>query len=181
MRTCKHIKPNGEFCGSPALRGRPYCYFHLTWVGSRLRVIKHLDKCEFYPLELPVLEDANSIQLAIMQVMDALIHGRISIKLSGRLLYGLQLASANLWHGANFKQEKGATVCGRYDSFEQDYGLADADGELKVAEKDEEEGPVAGQPIIRRDGLSQSPLLHKQPQKSLQFFEDTRPILESAS
>ena len=176
MRTCEHIKSNGEFCGSPPLRGRPYCYFHLTLAGSRLRNIKHLEKFEFYPLELPVLEDGNSIQLAIMQVMDALIHGRISTRISGKLLYGLQLASANLWQGANFKQEKGATVCGCYDSFEQDYGLADTDCKLKVPEKDDE-GAAASEQNIRRDGLSQSSQFHRQTQKSTKFFEDTREIL----
>ena len=29
---CRHIKTSGGKCGSPALRGQPYCYFH-----SRLR------------------------------------------------------------------------------------------------------------------------------------------------
>ncbi len=142
MRTCEHIKSNGEFCGSPALRGRAYCYFHLTWVGRRLRTQKQVMKMECPPPELPALEDANSIQLALMQVMDALIHGRISTKISGQLLYGLQIASSNLWQGANFEQGKSATVAGSYDSFEQDYDLADTDCELTVAEEDEEEAVV---------------------------------------
>ena len=142
MRTCEHIKSNGEFCGSPALRGRAYCYFHLTFVGRRLRTQKQVMNMECPPLELPALEDANSIQLALMQVMDALIHGRISTKVSGQLLYGLQIASSNLWQGANFEQGKSATVVGSYDSFEQDYDLADTDCELTVAEEDEEEAAV---------------------------------------
>ncbi len=25
---CRHIKLSGGKCGSPALRGKPYCYFH---------------------------------------------------------------------------------------------------------------------------------------------------------
>jgi hypothetical protein len=61
MRACEHIKSNGEFCGSPALRGRAYCYFHLTWVGRRLRTQKQVMNMECPPLELPALEDANSI------------------------------------------------------------------------------------------------------------------------
>jgi hypothetical protein len=142
MRTCEHIKSNGEFCGSPALRGRAYCYFHLTYVGRRLRTQKQVMNMECPPLELPALEDANSIQLALMQVMDALIHGRISTKVSGQLLYGLQIASSNLWQGANFEQGKSATVVGSYDSFEQDYDLGDTDCELTVAEEDEEEAVV---------------------------------------
>jgi hypothetical protein len=169
MRNCEHIKVNGQFCGSPALRGRNYCYFHLADVGRRLRIVKNLEQLEFYPLELPVLEDANSIQLAIMQVMEALVHGRINTKIAGQLLYGLQLASANLWMGANFQQEKGATLCGSYDSFEQDYDLADTECELKVAESDKAE--VAHEQNPRRDGLSQSPSLHKQPAPATTFLE----------
>ncbi len=142
MRTCEHIKSNGEFCGSPALRGRAYCYFHLTYRGRRLRTQKQVMNMECPPLELPALEDANSIQLALMQVMDALIQGRISTKVSGHLLYGLQIASSNLWQGGNFEQGKSATVVGSYDSFEQDYDLADTACELTVAEEDDEEAVV---------------------------------------
>ena len=43
---------------------------------------------------------------------------------------------------ANFEQGKSATVAGSYDSFEQDYDLADTDCELTVAEEDEEEAVV---------------------------------------
>ncbi len=142
MRICEHIKSNGEFCGSPALRGRAYCYFHLTYLGRRLRTQKQVMNMQCPPLELPALEDANSIQLALMQVMDALIHGRVGTKISGQLLYGLQIASSNLWQGANFEQGKSATVVGSYDSFEQDYDLADTACELTVAEEDEQEAVV---------------------------------------
>ncbi len=93
MRTCKHIKADGEFCGSPALREREYCYFHLTARGRRLRMQKQIMKGEFHSLQLPTLEDANSIQVALMQVMDALVRGQIDTKVSGQLLYGLQIAS----------------------------------------------------------------------------------------
>lgn len=29
VATCQHIKPGGARCGSPALRGQDYCYFHI--------------------------------------------------------------------------------------------------------------------------------------------------------
>jgi hypothetical protein len=47
---------------------------------------------------MPVLEDANSIQCAIMQVMSLLLGGQIEHKTAALLLYGLQTASANLRH-----------------------------------------------------------------------------------
>src|ERR1019366_3422155 len=81
MRTCKHVKANGEFCGSPALRGREYCYFHLTVLGRRLRTQKHIMKGENHYLQLPTLEDANSIQMALMQVMEALLRDQTTTSL----------------------------------------------------------------------------------------------------
>jgi hypothetical protein len=47
---------------------------------------------------LPVLEDANSIQVALMQIMRLLVSGQIEGKTAGLLLYALQTASANLRH-----------------------------------------------------------------------------------
>ena len=49
-------------------------------------------------IDMPVLEDANSIQCAIMQVINLLLGGQIEHKAAGLLLYGLQTASANLRH-----------------------------------------------------------------------------------
>jgi hypothetical protein len=149
MRTCKHVKANGEFCGSPALRGREYCYFHLTVLGRRLRTQKHIMKGENHYLQLPTLEDANSIQMALMQVMEALLRDQIDNKVAGLLLYGLQIASSNLQHGANFAQGQSATVAGSYDNFEQDYDLADTDCGLRVPEEEAEHEAKAGKEIDR--------------------------------
>ncbi len=33
---CTHIKTNGTQCGSPALRGRRFCFFHKNWQGQRI-------------------------------------------------------------------------------------------------------------------------------------------------
>jgi hypothetical protein len=137
MRTCKHLKANGEFCGSPALRGREYCYFHLTVLGRRLRMQKHIMKGENHYLQLPTLEDGDSIQMALMQVMEALLRDQIDNKLAGLLLYGLQIASSNLHQGANFAQGESAAVAGSYDNFEEDYDLADADCGLRVSDEEE--------------------------------------------
>ena len=147
MRTCKHVKANGEFCGSPALRGREYCYFHLSVLGRRLRTQKHIMKGENHYLQLPTLEDGNSIQMALMQVMEALLRDQIDTKVAGLLLYGLQIASSNLQQGANFAQGQSATVAGSYDHFEQDYDLADTDCGLRVPEEEEEHEAKAGEEI----------------------------------
>ena len=41
FRTCDHLKEDGVYCNSPALRGRDYCYFHLNLRGRRLNLSNH--------------------------------------------------------------------------------------------------------------------------------------------
>jgi hypothetical protein len=45
---------------------------------------------------LPLLEDANSVQVALMKVIQALGSGRVDHKTAGLILYALQTASVNL-------------------------------------------------------------------------------------
>ncbi len=149
-RQCEHIKANGEFCGSPALRGRHYCYFHLTHIGRRLHAERvHAQDVEqsvdagTLPLELPPFEDASSIQIALMQVVDAILHGRLDSKRAGLVLYALQTASSNLSNGAVFEPSASATVAARYEDFEQDFQLGDDVPELKADQAEEEQADNA--------------------------------------
>ena len=153
-RTCDYVKPNGEFCGSLALRGRDYCHFHLCYAGRRARADQQ-DATSDGPilLDLPPLEDANSIQIAVMQVMDAVLRRRISPRVSGQLLYALQIASSNLKLGVNFRagtpeqSDNEELLCSRYESFEEDFGIAEQGDELRSAEPEEaEEKPVVKAP-----------------------------------
>src|SRR5258707_13115917 len=45
---------------------------------------------------MPVLEDADSVQVALMQVMRLILAGQLDPKIAGLLLYALQTASLNL-------------------------------------------------------------------------------------
>ena len=93
---CQHIKVNGTQCGSPAVRDRRFCFFHKKWHDQRI-VINSAQARQSPPtLDLPVLEDANSIQVALMQVMRLLLTAQIEHRTAGLLLYALQTASANL-------------------------------------------------------------------------------------
>ncbi|MES2393598.1 MAG: hypothetical protein V4555_18315, partial [Acidobacteriota bacterium] len=47
------------------------------------------------PLDLPPVEDTESIQLALIDVLQALAANQLDTKRAGLLLYGLQVASAN--------------------------------------------------------------------------------------
>jgi hypothetical protein len=92
---CQHLKVNGTQCGSPALRKQRFCYFHKDWRQKRLQINVNVRR-EQGAVTLPVLEDANSIQVALMQVMRLLLTAQIEHRTAGLLLYALQTASANL-------------------------------------------------------------------------------------
>lgn len=83
---CRHIKANGEPCRAAANRGQDLCCFHQN------------AQMPAKPERLPVLEDANAIQVALMIVMDGLYRYHIPHKTAALLLYGLQIAAANLRH-----------------------------------------------------------------------------------
>jgi hypothetical protein len=84
---CEKVREDGTVCGCPQMKGYRYCYAHERMLGMRSG-----------RLELPPLEDANAVQMAIMRVQKALIDDEISEKKAGLLLYSLQMASSNLKH-----------------------------------------------------------------------------------
>ncbi|WP_353065893.1 hypothetical protein RBB77_06825 [Tunturibacter psychrotolerans] len=113
---CRHIKTNGRRCKSPSLGLSAFCYFH----SRLLRRHKHLvenatvlpvnhpkpqasaaETPQYLPeavpleLDLPPLEDVESIQVSISLLVAALARNRIDSKRAAVLLYGLQLASTN--------------------------------------------------------------------------------------
>ena len=92
---CQHLKINGTQCGSPALRRNRFCFFHKRFQDERIHL--HADRVRrAASFVLPVLEDANSIQVALMQVMRLLVSKQIEHKTASLLLYALQTASTNL-------------------------------------------------------------------------------------
>jgi hypothetical protein len=93
---CQHLKVNGVQCGSPSLKNRQFCFFHEKSRQRRLTMNVHRPSCWRLANELPLLEDANSIQVALMQVMRLLLTRRIEYKAASLLLYALQTASSNL-------------------------------------------------------------------------------------
>jgi hypothetical protein len=87
---CLHIKPDGTFCGSPALRGRDRCYFHYD-IARRLR----RRPSQTGPAPFPLLEDANAVQLALQETLSAILDDRIDHRRASLLLWGLQIAAGN--------------------------------------------------------------------------------------
>jgi hypothetical protein len=92
---CRHIKVSGTQCGSPALRNKNFCFYHQQ---DRPMTVECYSEGEYATgeIELPVFEDAHSIQTVIRQVVQMVLQKRIERKTASLLLYALQIASSNL-------------------------------------------------------------------------------------
>ena len=93
---CEHIKTNGTQCGSPALRGKHFCYFHKRWRDTRVVLNANRARRSRAVIDMPVLEDAESVQVSLMQIMRLILSGQVEPRTAGLLLYALQTASSNL-------------------------------------------------------------------------------------
>src|ERR1700758_2908052 len=76
----QHIKVNGVQCGSPALRRNRFGFFHKRFHDERIRLAADRARRSPGTFVLPLLEDANSIQIARMQVMRLLLSKQIEHK-----------------------------------------------------------------------------------------------------
>jgi len=94
IRRCQHIKVNGIQCGSPAKRNERHCYFH-----EQCRLMSREINMKFSEhgiINLPTLEDANSIQLGLAEVMRLLVTQQIDHRTASLLLRALRTAAANV-------------------------------------------------------------------------------------
>ncbi len=82
-RTCTHIKVTGVRCGSPALRGEQYCYFH------------HRMLCDSRISHVALLENEEAIQVSIMDVVNNSLRGTIDVKRGEFVLRALNTAVRN--------------------------------------------------------------------------------------
>jgi hypothetical protein len=82
---CEHIKDNGLRCGSPALRGRHFCYFHSRAHNPTGRFGRRN-----YRVAVP--EVGESLIIALTHVMQALATGDVPPKTANAMLYALSLA-----------------------------------------------------------------------------------------
>ncbi len=131
IQTCNHIKENGAFCGSPALAGRDYCYFHLRLRVRGVAMARARAHGQRWRLDLPALEDMYSVQVALMRVVEALADDQIDTRRAGLILYGLQQAATNLRDANAWGEdcnrfevnEDSAGVADEYDCIEAEFGL----------------------------------------------------------
>ena len=150
---CQHVKVNGTQCGSPALRRRRLCFFHVRCQEQRARIAgSQFGQARFV---VPLLEDANSVQMALMQVMQLLSSGQMEHKTAALMLYALQTASCNL-RNTEFEAEDvtdvvvdggdvDRTCMGGPQWFEEDFDdeEEEAEDEDEVEDEDEAEEVAA--------------------------------------
>jgi hypothetical protein len=125
LETCQHVRTNGTFCKSPALTGHRLCYFHKRDRDRQVRLLNNLDHRRssiahgkfaeiisplpgskivfddnsaelFSEMHIPVLEDADSIQVCLSDLYRAIATQQVDMLVAGRLLYTLQIAALNL-------------------------------------------------------------------------------------
>jgi len=101
---CRHIHADGRQCGSRALRGELFCYYHHTTrppkkvssFGAAGGPAFALERDTLSTFDLPLPDDRASIQACIGLILQRIAHGQLDSKRAGLLLYGLQIASLNL-------------------------------------------------------------------------------------
>src|SRR5579871_3823704 len=114
---CQWVRQDGTSCGSPQMKRHIYCFAHMQMAEARTLM-----------LMLPVAEDANAIQIGLMQIQKALIEDRISMKKAGLLLYSMQLALTNV----------GQTTFGQAKDEEMVRETVDEDEALREAFSDQQ-------------------------------------------
>jgi hypothetical protein len=176
VRNCTHIKVTGQRCGSPALRGEFFCYFHTRVIkGVQQRVDMQLHS-------MALLEDCESIQLSIMHVVDGLLKGTLDATRARLIIQALRIAARNA-KNVRFDQD-------RYFSHEQPMVREVPD----YAQQYLIEHPEFGPPISQCDEASPIPcgagapareaatkLVHQESQAEPQAAQRRQPAAHGAS
>ena len=89
LKSCTHIKVTGVRCGSPTLRGEQFCYFHQRMLRDVRRPASRIRLSA-------LLEDEESIQVALMETVNALVRGTIEVKRAELILRALNTAVRNI-------------------------------------------------------------------------------------
>jgi len=83
---CSHLKSNGKPCRAPAMGNNLFCVFH----G------RALDTQDGPRMKVSVLEDRESLQLAVKQIMEQIVSGRIEPQSASLLLRAVQIAGSTV-------------------------------------------------------------------------------------
>jgi hypothetical protein len=89
--TCHHVLPTSKRCGSPALRGEQFCFYHHPTRRPPTRVMPSR-----IPFDVEAITDPEALQIALSEVIRRLAGNTLDLKRASLLLISLQLAKANL-------------------------------------------------------------------------------------
>lgn len=112
LAICRHLKLGGGRCGSPALRGQDYCYFHGgahrtvpavdLWPSPKARTLRQahgrLSDAARQNLPSPDYElsgEATAIQRGFMRLVQGIKQGLLNARQAKLMLAALQTAAAN--------------------------------------------------------------------------------------
>ena len=89
VKLCTHIKVTGVRCGSPALRGEQFCYFH----QRMMRGVPTPPEARLHPVAL--IENEEAIQASLMEVINAIARNTIDLRRADLMLKALHIAVKN--------------------------------------------------------------------------------------
>jgi len=172
---CQHVKINGTQCGCPALRRRRMCFFHVRCQDQRKRIVS--DQFKQARFIMPILEDANAIQLALMEIMQLLAMGQMDHKTAGLMLYALQTASVNLRNTHFEPQDVTKVVIDRGDvhrtcingqqwfeeEFDEEEELEEENGDGEAVDEDEEDQDDTAKPAAASQSANEPGAAQAQP------------------
>ena len=93
---CRHVRTNGRRCQAAALKDELWCYFH-NKLHARHRQVRPVGQGPGPgALDLPAIEDRDSVQVALSLVVSALAGGKLDEKRARAIFHGLTLAARNL-------------------------------------------------------------------------------------
>jgi hypothetical protein len=103
VKVCTHIKVTGVRCGSPALRGEQFCYFH----QRMMRGVRVPPNSRLHPVAL--IENEEAIQASLMEVINAIARNTIDLRRADLMLKALNIAVKNA-HRVRFDSVGGRMV-----------------------------------------------------------------------
>ncbi len=99
---CNHTHTTGIRCGSPALRGEQFCFYHHPTRRPPQRTTSR-DTA----FEVPPLVDREEVQIALSEILRRLADNTLDSKRAGLLLQTVELAVANLSASGSFRSIDG--------------------------------------------------------------------------
>ena len=83
---CAHIKDDGLRCGTPAVTGRNFCYYHcrVHHPGARMATRQY---------RAPLPDSVTSLQVALAHTLQALGTGDLEPKKANSMMFGINLAT----------------------------------------------------------------------------------------